>query len=288
MSATTSFTLARVAITLLALAPAGRAAAGVFDVLEPDTAYTLFHPTPRGELKPIIDPRGPRTVDAGHVQVGVDVIEGAWTQPASSTAPTLQLFAIDARLGLTRRTDVQVAFAPYREAEVLQYGGVMTPGRGIGDVTVRLGLNLWGNDGGLTAAGLVPYVRVPTATGGVGSGAFEGGVILPLTVALPAELTGLARAQLEFADDAMGRRGVHPRAEVGGGLARTVLGPVGAQVVWTTTADAERAPFTYRHAVDAAGRVVIGRDLEVRAGASVGMLASEADIHPYLRVSYRR
>lgn len=280
--------LARLAAISLALAPAGRAAAGVFDVLAPDTRWTLFHPTPRGELHPPVEPRGPRTVDAGHAQIDVDLIDAAVGGDDRAGAPRLELFGFDARLGLTCTTDVQVAFVPYREADVLRFGGARSTGRGIGDTTVRLGLNLWGNDGGVTAAGLVPFLRIPTATGGVGTGAFEGGVAVPIAVTLPGDVDALVRGQVEFADDRMGRRGVHPRMELGAGVGREVLGPIAVRVDWTTTADAEGAVMTYVHELDAAARVAIGDDLQLRVGAAVGMLADAPSVHPYLRVTYRR
>jgi hypothetical protein len=278
---------ARLAASALVLAPALPAAAGVFEVLAPDTDWTLFHPTPRSELRPLAEQGGPATVDAGHAQIDVDVVDA--TVGGAAGEERLELLAFDARLGLTRRADLQLAFVPFRQADVVHQGGeVMSRGRGLGDTTVRLGLNLWGSDGGRSAAALVPFVRIPTATGGVGSGAFEGGLAVPLEVRLPGAVAALVRAQVEFADDHLGRRGVHPRMAVSAGLGRDVLGPVAVRAEWTTTAEAEGAPLTYTHAVDAQGRLAVGRDLQLRVGAAVGVLVDQPAIHPYVRVSYRR
>jgi hypothetical protein len=282
--------LARLAAALLALAPAGRAAAGVFDVLEPDTDWTLLHPAPRAELRELVETNGPRTADAGHLQLDVDVVQLSLAAGDAREAgeAQLELFALDARLGLTRRTDLQVSFVPYRRADVLHVGGAMTSGRGIGDTTVRLGLNLWGNDGGPTAAGLVPFLRIPTATGGVGSGAFEGGVAVPMTIEAPEDVEVLGRVEVEFADDRMGRRGVHPRMSFTGGAGREVIGPVDAKLEWTTTVDAEGAVMTYTHDLDAVARLAISHDLRLDLGASFAMLTETTTVRPYVQVAYRR
>ena len=43
-----------------------------------------------------------------------------------------------------------------------------------------LKINLWGNDGGDTAAAVIPYVKAPSAPIGIGNGAMEGGLIRPV------------------------------------------------------------------------------------------------------------
>ena len=55
----------------------------------------------------------------------------------------------------------------------------LTEVEGIGDVVVRFKYNLWGNDGGATAAGLLPYLKVPTHSA-VSNDEWEGGLIVPL------------------------------------------------------------------------------------------------------------
>ncbi len=52
----------------------------------------------------------------------------------------------------------------------------------IGDVTARLKVNLWGNDGGDTAFAVMPFVKLPTSSNTIGNKWVEGGVILPLAL----------------------------------------------------------------------------------------------------------
>ncbi len=46
-----------------------------------------------------------------------------------------------------------------------------------GDVTARLKINIWGNDGGETAFGIMPFIKIPTHTT-LSNNQVEGGLIL--------------------------------------------------------------------------------------------------------------
>jgi hypothetical protein len=81
------------------------------------------------------------------------------------------------KFGLTDHSDLQLVLTPYvYERERSAMG--LTDVEGIGDVELRFKHNLWGNDGGATAAGLLPYVKIPTSTD-VSNDEWEGGLIVP-------------------------------------------------------------------------------------------------------------
>lgn len=271
--------------TALVCALPSAAGAGVFDELEPDTDYSLFYPTPRSELRDVADPVSATTVDAGHGQIDVDVVNAAWESGAMGDS-RFDILAFKARVGLTRRFDVHLEFSPYRQTFTAD-GPRMGTARGIADTTVRVGLNLWGNDGGISAASIVPFVRIPTATGGVGTGALEGGVAVPMSFELPAHVEAFVVTSAEFADNVLGGRGVHPRFGARVGLERHVAGPVALRVDWATIADGEGGTLRKTHEVEGDVAAAIGRDIVVRAGAAVAVIG-HAEVNPYLRVSVRR
>jgi hypothetical protein len=128
----------------------------------------------------------PYTVDAGHWQYETDL--ASWSQLAQGdllTGPNLTL-----KLGITRATDVELNILPYERIHTRDHAsGATTTAAGFGDLVARLKLNIWGNDGGGSALALIPYVKVPTARSGIGNGAVEGGVIVPLSVSLAGGLT---------------------------------------------------------------------------------------------------
>jgi len=81
------------------------------------------------------------------------------------------------KYGLTPRSDLQLVLAPHvHERERTAMG--LTEAEGIGDLIVRFKWNLWGNDEGATAGGLLPYVKIPTG-GEVSNDEWEGGLIVP-------------------------------------------------------------------------------------------------------------
>lgn len=86
------------------------------------------------------------------------------------------------KYGVLDNLDIQVGadlFAWERESDRAE-GGRET-NSGFGDMVVRAKYNLWGNDGGETAMAVMPFMNLPTATGGVGETGIRGGVIVPFS-----------------------------------------------------------------------------------------------------------
>jgi hypothetical protein len=63
--------------------------------------------------------------------------------------------------------------------------GVTETRNGFGDFVVQSKINLLGNDDGKIAFSLIPFVKFPTNTDGLGNDSIEGGLGLPLQIALP-------------------------------------------------------------------------------------------------------
>jgi hypothetical protein len=151
------------------------------------------------ELRPLSTDRpdtteSPHTVDAGHFQMEWEI--AAWEKDGS--ARQLTLGELNAKVGLTDSSDLQVILPFYQKARM--------GGEGFGDMEVRLKQNLWGNDEGRTALGLMPFVRIPTANGSLGNGEWEGGLIVPLGLEGPAgwDFGTMAEVDLEADDDGKG------------------------------------------------------------------------------------
>jgi len=156
------------------------------------SGFNLADPTPDADLRSFCTDRptkstGPCTVDAGHFQYESDVFNvtydtsgGADTTTVLYTNPTL-------KLGLTNTIDAEINIAPWETITSKDRAtGRTTRASGVGDLFLRLKANLVGDDGGNLAVALVPYVKIPTAPIGVGNGAVEGGLIVPIQVNLPA------------------------------------------------------------------------------------------------------
>jgi Putative MetA-pathway of phenol degradation len=138
------------------------------DVPVPDkSGYTLFNPTPVDLMRDLSADRpdgteSPYTVDAGHFQVEMSFIDYTHNDDSGLDTDTFKVFDTNLKLGLTNNTDLQVIFTPYLNEENKPEGGPAGTVEDFGDIQLRLKVNLWGNDGGETAFGIMPFVKIPT------------------------------------------------------------------------------------------------------------------------------
>jgi hypothetical protein len=150
--------------------------------------YTLFNPTPRALMREMSTDRpdtteSAYTVDAGHVQVESSFVDYTRDDDDGEDFDGLSVLPTNLKIGLTNNMDLQLAFEPYVRSE---FEGDSIDG--FGATQLRLKINLWGNDGGDTALAVMPFVQFPTEDDDFGAtDHVQGGVILPLAVALPNE-----------------------------------------------------------------------------------------------------
>lgn len=173
-----------VAIAMLAASPA-------FGQSADKSVYSL-NPTPATALRDLSTDRpdkteSPYTVDAGRFQIEMDfvVYSSDLDRSAGSAirSETVAVAPLNLKVGLTASTDLQLLVAPYVQQTVIdRASGVRERVSGFGDVTLRLKHNLWGNDGGRTATAVMPFVKLPTSSDGLGNGAVEFGLIVPLAI----------------------------------------------------------------------------------------------------------
>ena len=161
------------------------------DKAKPDkNQYWLLNPVPADQMRSFSTDRPtksnvPYTVDAGHFQYETDLVN--FTHQVIGSAHTNTLLAPNPtfKVGVTNNADLEVN-VPF--AGIHTFGSSTGPSStvwGIGDTFVRAKVNLWGNDGGSTAAALIPFVKAPSAPIGIGNGAVEEGLIAPLALSLP-------------------------------------------------------------------------------------------------------
>ena len=93
----------------------------------------------------------------------------------------------DLRVGLTSRTEIDFLYDGYLNVRTRDHDAhTVRTQSGFGDLTLLFKYNLFGNDGGTFAFGILPYLKIPTNTAHLGNKSVEGGVELPLSINLPA------------------------------------------------------------------------------------------------------
>ena len=153
------------------------------------SAYTFFNRTPVSQLREFTTDRpdvteSPYTLDAGWWQLEMDLVAATCdhdtTHGADLRTSAFTFANLNLKFGLTNRIDLQTVIETYTRSRTHdRIAGTHTAASGFGDITSRLKINLWGNDGGDSAFGLLPFVKWPTNQHGLGNRSLEGGLVLP-------------------------------------------------------------------------------------------------------------
>lgn len=257
---------------------------------QPDkSAYTLFNPTPRDQMRELSTDRpdqteSPYSVDAGHWQIEFDFANYTYDDEAGVRTDTLNVSPVNVKLGLTNSTDIQFIFDSYSRERV-RTAGTTTTTRDWGDLTIRVKHNFWGNDGGDTAFAAMPFVKVPLHIGDAGNDLVEGGIILPLAVSLPrgwgmglmtefdllADQTGNDR-HLEWINTITFSHDI--TSQLGGYVEFVSVHSYENGNEWIAQAD---IGFTY----------AINADTQLDAGCNFGVTRDAPDVQPFLGLALR-
>ena len=151
--------------------------------------YHLFKPVPKEQMRPLAADRpdateSPQTVDAGHVQLEMDI--ALYLRDRARFFEDGTAFAVtNLKFGVTHNVDVQFIFSPYVRSKT-RSGGFTEVETGHSNLAIRTKVNLWGNDGGTqTAFALLPFITVPLGGNAVGENNVQGGIVLPFGMELP-------------------------------------------------------------------------------------------------------
>ena len=123
------------------------------------------------------------TVGPGRVQVEVGAYDVSTSDTNAASTNTYAVGAFQVRLGLTESAEIQASLTPYtliRQTD--KTTGIRTRTYGVGDVTigVRQSIALTNT----VSVAIQPFVTAPTGRTGIGSGGWQGGVVLPLAISL--------------------------------------------------------------------------------------------------------
>lgn len=257
--------------TALALAPGAALA---------QSRPTLFNPTPHDAMRDLSTDRpdrteSPYTVPAGRFQFEFDVANHEREASRGATTSQLLVGAANLKVGLLHNVDLQFGVVPYARARVQRVGQPADVSSGSGDITARAKVNLWGNDGGTTAFGMIPWVSLSKAD--AGDRRVSAGVILPLSI------------------DAGGGWGVGTMLSVGreprdaGDGSRTfiessvtaghaIAGPLSGYVEFWNVSPRE-AGAQWQATADAGVTWAIGDNLQLDAGVNRGLNAATPDLN---------
>ena len=264
--------------------------------LDKEDSYDLFHPVPADKLRDFNPDRpslytGPQTVDAGHFQLEMDFVNYTYDRHnpdhAHVDVDQWNPAPFDLRIGLTKNTELDILHDSYINLRTRDRdAGATRTQSGFGDVTLQFKYNFFGNDGGKFAFGVIPYLKLPSNTAGLGNRYVEGGMLLPLSIDLGHNLSlGL---QTEF--DAI-RNDADTRYEA----AFTNIAYLGYnfldkkfQVYGEFYSQVNQGPDSQVTATVNGGLLYfIGKNAEIDIGCNFGVTRAAPDFNPFAGFSVR-
>lgn len=253
--------------------------------------YTLVDPVPDRLLREFNPDRpgqshDPTTVDAGHVQLELGAFEHVFDPRGPSATTTRRYIGPNPnlRVGVTNWMDVEVS-APF--TNLLRTSGSDGPSRayGVGDTTLGTKINLLGNDGGDHLLALLPNVKVPTAGRLVGNGFAEYVLSVPYNYKIARDLVLTAEPSI----GALRNSGnTHYRDSYGVilGLDQTIARKLVASIEVSAFGTSDRKEKT-AYAVSPSLAYLVGRNVQLDAGANFGLNKSTPRYNPYGGISVR-
>lgn len=258
------------------------------------SGYTLANPVPPALLRKLSTDRpdqteSPYTVEAGHLQIELDIFKHTRDHDTAAGGDVRRrdwsVVPLNLKLGLTDRLDLQLLIDPRVSSRVEdRAAGTTTRVSGFGNVTTRLKINFWGNDGGKTAFGLLPYVKWPLAASAVRNGKTEGGVILPFGAELPGGWGLGAQTAVGFLSDGTGGYDTEWLNSIT--FSRDLTGRLGGYLEFVAvTGDAPG--FRWEGQFDAGLTYALDDNTQLDLGCNFGVTNSAPDYQPFVGVSRR-
>ena len=257
--------------------------------------FHLFNPTPTEHLRALNTDRpdkteSPYTVDAGHFQLEMDLAtfdrDHDTASGADSVTERWAVAPINLKAGLSNHVDLQLIVETYNYVRTNDGAArSRTKQSGFGDITARLKVNLWGNDGGKTAFGVMPFVKVPTNRADLGNNAVEGGLILPLALDLGHGFSMGLMTEFDFIQNSTGGD-YHAEFVNSVTVSHDIFGKLGGYAEFWSLASAE-GNSDWQGTFDAGLTCGVTDRIQLDGGVSIGVTKSAPDVQPFVGLSIR-
>jgi len=222
------------------------------------------------------------TVPAGRVQLEIAAVDWSLTSSGGSRQELVSVGGSYVKLGLTDGSDLEIGLSP--RTTLTSRGVAGRRASGIGDTVIRYKRRLGGE--ARVQVALVPFLKLPTASRGLGNGAVEGGLVLPVSFTPAGSVTITLDPEIDILADSAGERRHLALANV-----VNVSAPVARRVTFSaelwSNLNLEPGGTIEQASADAALAVSVSNDVQLDVGANVGLTSATADFEAYAGVSLR-
>ena len=253
--------------------------------------FNVLNPTPAENLRGFTTDRpakgySPITVDAGHLQYETDALIYSHSNFGGLSTRQFTAFDPTVKLGLTDRVEFGLQFGGYNWVDAKAPGTSTTVfrARGVGDLTLRPKINVFGNESGVALA-VIPYVKFPTASRFLGNGHLDGGVILPFTAPLPYDFTVTFSPEVDVL-----RNGTNAGHHINFTQSISLGHPIGKKLTvygefYSTIGPDRGSPNIYT--ADVAAAYLLTDTLQADVGANFGLNKAAPNLQVYAGLSQR-
>jgi hypothetical protein len=229
------------------------------------------------------------TLDAGYFQLESDLFNGTVQRSGAITTDTYYVTNPNLKYGVSDDFDIELNLAPdvivrMHDAE----NGLTQTWSGIGDLYLRAKWAAIGNSGSDFALAIEPYLKLPTAQIGIGNGAIEGGVVMPISLSLGDDWSLGSTPEVDMLKNAVSY-GRHLSLTDVIGIGRTIGSGVtlGAEIWESTNLDPSGTTQSWSFDLDGAWQPDGSPDLQLDVGINLGLNHNTPGSQVYVGISRR-
>src|SRR3954447_25955130 len=224
-------------------------------------------------------------VPQGHWQVETGLADWALDEGSGERDTWLAVGETTIKYGVTDRSNIEVDVAPLQR-QTSRVDHVQDSALGFGDVDVLYKQQLTLRDAPVEVDAL-PFVKVPTAKHSIGNGKWEGGFLLPIGYSIPGSPLALALTpEVDWVADADGH-GHHPAMAQVASIGWAVTGRLSLSAEIWGAWDWDPTGTTREVSADGAVAYLASSDVQLDAGANLGLNRNTPDVELYGGVSFR-
>ncbi|HEX7631939.1 MAG TPA: transporter [Lacunisphaera sp.] len=183
----------------------------------------------------------PVTVQPGHFLLEMDALSFSVDRQPGLKYTAFGAATTFLTTGLTSRLDIQLGAELYIRQN-FDAAGFTERNSGVGDVYIRTKYRFYESNDTYTAVAVMPYVKIPTNSGGVGNHSVEGGFIVPFSTELVGGFKFNAMGELDFLRNAADN-GYDARLYSSAALTRQFFRTVGLYAEATAARSSSGAPW---------------------------------------------
>jgi hypothetical protein len=225
------------------------------------------------------------TVPEGHWQIETGIADWSLQKSAGERDTSLAIGETTIKYGLTDSADIEVDVIPWQRV-TSRAGSLHDSASGVGDINILYKQQLTGS-GSPVQLTAMPFIKVPTAKHSLGNGKWEGGVLVPIGYAVPKSPLSIGLTpEIDWVADADGHGHHAAMAQVVtlGWQANPKLN-LSAEL-WGQW-DWDPAGTTRQASADGSIAYLLSNDVQLDAGANLGLNKNTPDVELYTGVSVR-